>query len=394
MKILYYDCFSGISGDMHLGAMIDIGVDQELLLGELKKLDIDSYEIRITKDQRKGIGGTRVDVILSDKQIPHHRSFMDISELIEESDLSQNVKTLSLKIFAKIAQVEAKIHGCAVEDVHFHEIGAVDSIVDIVGAAICLDALNVDRIFSTPVQVGGGFVTCAHGILPVPAPATVEILRGIPIKSGLVSFETTTPTGAAILAATVDHFTEVMNFMPRKIGYGIGHRDTEIPNVLRIYLGDMTEEAYKDDDDGEIRNAVMIECNIDDMNPELYDDVMEALFEKGAHDVFLTPVIMKKSRPAVKISVLCGEEERKAVETTLLLRTSTLGVRTLKVTKTMLRRDFSKISTKYGEITVKNAYYQGKKIKSKPEYEACKKLAREKGVTVQDIYNSLKSGDG
>jgi pyridinium-3,5-bisthiocarboxylic acid mononucleotide nickel chelatase len=393
MKILYYDCFSGISGDMHLGAMIDIGVDQDRLLGELKKLDIDPYEIRITKDQRKGIGGTKVDVILSDKQEHHHRSFRDISELIEESGLSHNVITLSLKIFTTIAQVEAKIHGCAVDDVHFHEIGAVDSIVDIVGAAICLEDLNVDRIFSSPVQVGGGFVTCAHGRLPVPAPATVEILRGIPIKSGLVPFETTTPTGAAILVTTVDHFTETINFTPRKIGYGVGHRDTDIPNVLRIYLGDMAEEAFKDDDDGEIRDAVMIECNIDDMNPELYDDVMEALFEKGAHDVFLTPVIMKKSRPAVKISVLCGEEERKTIETTLLLRTSTLGVRTSKVTKTMLKRDFSKISTKYGEITVKNAYYQGKKIKSKPEYETCKKLAREKGVTVQDIYDSLKSGD-
>jgi len=391
MKILYYDCFSGISGDMNLGAMIDVGVDQDRLMNELKKLAIDPYEIRITRDQRRGISGTRVEVVLSDKNVPYHRSFRNILKLVEESDLSQKVKTLSLKIFTKIAQAEAKIHGCNIDDVHFHEIGAVDSIVDIVGAAVCLDYLDVDRVLSSPVQVGGGFVECAHGTLPVPAPATAEILRGIPVKSGLVPFETTTPTGAAILAATVDAFIEEANFTPRKIGYGIGHRDTDIPNVLRIFLGDMGEEAFADD--VEIREAFMVECNIDDMNPEFYDDVMDALFEAGAQDVFLAPVIMKKSRPAVKISVLCHDSELKAVEKTLLLRTSTLGVRTRKVTKTMLRRDFSKVSTKYGEISVKNAYYRGKKIKSKPEYEACKALAREKGVSIKEIYDSLKSGD-
>lgn len=391
MKILYYDCFSGISGDMNLGAMIDIGVDQHRLVSELKKLAIDPYEIRITRDQRKGISGTRVDIVLSDAQAPHHRTFAGILRLVKESDLSENVKTTSLGIFTKIAEAEAKIHGCDIDDVHFHEIGAVDSIVDIVGAAVCLDDLNVDRVLCSAVQVGGGFVTCAHGTLPVPVPATAEILKGIPVKSGLVPFETTTPTGAAILAATVDAFTEEANFTPRKIGYGIGHRDTAIPNVLRIFLGDMGEEAFADDP--EIREAFIVECNIDDMNPELYDDVMDTLFDVGAQDVFLAPVIMKKSRPAVTISVLCHDTELKVVEKTLLLRTSTLGVRTRKVTKTMLKRDFSKISTKYGEISVKNAYYRGKRIKSKPEYEACKKLAREKGVSIQEIYDSLKSGE-
>jgi uncharacterized protein (TIGR00299 family) protein len=391
MKILYYDCFSGISGDMNLGAMIDIGVEQDRLINELKKLTIDPFELKITSDKRRGISGTKVEVVLSEKTAPHHRSFRNISTLIEGSDLSRNVKTLSLRIFTKIAQAEAKIHGCNIDDVHFHEIGAVDSIVDIVGAAVCLDCLRVDRVLSSPVQVGGGFVTCAHGTLPVPAPATAEILKGIPVRSGLVPFETTTPTGAAILAATVDIFTEEANFTPRKIGYGIGHRDTEIPNVLRIYLGDMEEVPFEED--VEIRDAFMVECNIDDMNPEFYDDVMDALFEAGAKDVFLAPIIMKKSRPAVTISVLCHGSELKSVETILLIRTSTLGVRTRKVTKTMLRRDFSAVSTKYGEITVKNAYFRGKKIKSKPEYETCKQLAREKGVSIKEIYDSVKSGE-
>jgi uncharacterized protein (TIGR00299 family) protein len=397
LKILYYDCFSGISGDMNLGAMIDLGVDQDRLLEELSKIPIDPYEIRISKDQRKGISGIRVNIVESpqdahsDMPSGHHRTFRDIAGLIEESPLSEKVKTISLNIFGQIAKAEAKIHGRRIEDVHFHEIGAVDSILDIVGAAFCLDYLKVDRVFSSPVQVGGGFVTCAHGILPVPAPATAEILREIPIRTGLVPFETTTPTGAAILAATVDAFMEHVEFTPCKIGYGIGKRDTDIPNILRVFLGEMQEEAVSDD--VETQEAVLVECNIDDMNPEMYDYIMALLFEKGAYDVFLTPVIMKKSRPAVKISILCDAGARNAVEEVLWLHSSTFGVRSHKISKTMLKRDLSAVSTKYGDISVKNAYFRGRKIKSKPEYEDCKRLAKEKGVSVKEIYDSLKSGD-
>lgn len=397
MKILYYDCFSGISGDMNLGAMIDLGVDQDRLVEELSKIPIDSYEIRISKDQRKGISGIRVNIVVSpqdarsDMPSGHHRTFRDISGLIEESSLSEKVKTISLNIFRQIAQAEAKIHGRKMDDVHFHEIGAVDSILDVVGAAFCLDYLKVDRVFSSPVQVGGGFVTCAHGILPVPAPATAEILMEIPIRTGLVPFETTTPTGAAILAATVDAFMEQVEFTPCKIGYGIGKRDTDIPNVLRVFLGEMQEEAVSDD--VETQEAVLVECNIDDMNPEMYDYIMALLFEKGAYDVFLTPVIMKKSRPAVKISILCDAGARNAVEEVLWLHSSTFGLRSHNISKTMLKRDVSAVSTKYGDISVKNAYFRGRKIKSKPEYEDCKRLAKEKGVSVKEIYDSLKSGD-
>jgi hypothetical protein len=273
MKILYYNCFAGISGDMNLGAMIDLGVDSNYLINELKKLEIGPYRIHIEKDNRKSIWGTRVDVILPSeepyvhehhhhhghghehghKHDPnhdyeqnhgghhHHVTFKDIKRSIAESLLSEGVKKISLEIFMKLAAAEAKIHNHDIDDVAFHEVGAVDSIVDIVGAAICLERLNVEKVFSTPVQVGGGFVKCAHGILPVPAPATTEILRGIPIRSGLVLFETTTPTGAAILAATVDHFSDHVHFIPEKIGYGIGQRDTDVANVLRVVLGEMEE---------------------------------------------------------------------------------------------------------------------------------------------------------
>jgi len=397
MKILYYDCFSGISGDMNLGAMIDLGVFPDYLIGELKKLNIEGYEIKITRDKRKGISGTKVDVLPEHEQTDHHghkhhgRTFKDIVALIKKSGLSAKAKRVSLDIFKIIAEAEGKIHGMKTANVHFHEVGAVDSIVDIVGAAICLDYLKPERIISSPVQVGGGFVKCAHGIFPVPAPATAEILQNIPVKSGAVQFETTTPTGAAILAATVNTFTEDLCFTPQKIGYGIGHRDADIPNVLRVYIGEMPDAEDLGRDDTEKQKAILVECNIDDMNPEMYGDVMEALFAKGAQDVFFTPVIMKKNRPAVKISVLCAEKLRPAIEEIFWLRTSTFGLRYQGVSKSMLERNFSTLKTKFGAISVKNGYYRGKKIKSKVEYEDCLKLAREKGVGVKEIYDLLNS---
>jgi len=382
---------------MNLGAMIDLGVVPDYLLGELKKLDVGAYEIKITKDKRKGITGTKVEVTAGSGVYAGHghhcgeRTFEDIVDIISKSGLSAKVKSISLNIFERIAGAEGKIHGCRTEDVHFHEVGAVDSIVDIVGAAVCLDYLQPERIVSSPVELGSGFVRCHHGILPVPAPATVEILQGIPVKSGAVPFETTTPTGAAILAATVDAFVEELCFTPQKIGYGIGHRDTEIPNVLRVYLGEMqaSQIVRGDADDTEIQSVFLVECNIDDMNPELYEDVMEALFAKGAYDVFLTPVIMKKSRPATRISVLCREEDKPAIEEILWLRTSTFGLRLQRISKVMLQRDFSTLSTKFGDVAMKNGYWRGRKIKSKPEYEDCKRLAKEKGVSVKEIYDLL-----
>lgn len=397
MKILYYDCFAGISGDMNLGAMIDLGVDPEVLREELRKIEIGSYEIRVKRDQRRSIFGTKLDVILPSGEgepAAHghgHRSFKDISGLIEKSNFSDGVKSTSLNIFAKIARAEAKIHGHSIDEVHFHEVGAIDSIVDVVGAAICFAVLKVDKIISSPVQVGGGFVQCAHGMLPVPAPATAEILTGIPIRSGLVPFETTTPTGAAILAATAGRFADRIDFTPLKIGYGIGQRDTDVPNVLRVFLGEMADEER--DQDVEVKEASLMECNIDDMNPEMYEGVVERLFEKGALDVYLTPIIMKKSRPAVTISILCDAEHRRGIEEVLWLQTSTFGLRVNKIEKLILRRDVSTVRTKYGVLCVKSAYLRGERIKWKLEYEDAKRLAKEKGVSIKAIYDSLLSVD-
>lgn len=293
MRILYYDCFAGISGDMNLGAMIDIGVDKDFLISELSKLNLgNEFEIKVGRENRKGIEGTKVDVVLKhndevccdeehnhDSEHEHdehihehmhdhghshdhlhhhshehheghnhshnhghddghvHRNLEHIEEIINSSELNDNVKKISLNMFRKVAEAEAKVHGKPLYEVHFHEVGAVDSIVDIVGAAICLDYLKVDKVMASSVELGGGFVKCAHGLIPVPAPATVEILKGAPVKTGIVPFETTTPTGAAILASSVEEFSDMKEFMIEKIGYGVGGRDTEIPNVLRVYLG-------------------------------------------------------------------------------------------------------------------------------------------------------------
>lgn len=394
MKILYYDCFAGISGDMNLGAMLDLGVDQKYLLKELGKLSIGAYKLKVYKDKRGGITGTKVDVMipthkkLSPHAVVNKRTFSDISKIIKQSNLSATVKKVSLDIFSRLVRAEAKIHGHKIEHVHFHEVGAIDSIVDIVGAAICLDCLNVDKIISSSIQVGSGIIHCNHGTLPVPAPATAEILQGIPMKTGLVPFEATTPTGAAIIASTVSSFEDRIDFTPRKIGYGLGNKNPSVPNVLRLFLGETDTNASKNK--SKTGKSIIVECNIDDMNPELYDFIMDELFAKGAHDVFLTPIIMKKSRPAVTISVLCDAAKQKDMENVLWLHSSSFGLRSYEVSKSMLEREIVKVKTAYGEVPIKKGYLNGRLIKSKPEYEDCKRLAKKRGVSIRDIYESIR----
>lgn len=448
MRILYYDCFSGISGDMNLGAMIDLGVDKDYIINELSKLNLNGYKIEVSTDNRKGITGTKVKVRLASEESiikaydkgeyyhshyehqhhenhhnhhhnhvhehehehehkhvdehehkhehkHEHRNLNDINTIIDNSNLNENVKELSKKIFLKVAEAEAKIHGKSLMEVHFHEVGALDSIIDIIGAAICFDYLKVDRILAAPVELGGGFVNCAHGTFPVPAPATAEILKGVPVKLGAVNFETTTPTGAAILAAAVHEFNEKKEFKINKIAYGIGHRDTEIPNVLRVYLGEINEKSGINNTPSinckkEYEEAYIIDCNIDDMNPELYDYTMERLFNSGAMDVFLTPIIMKKGRPGIKLSVLCSESLENKLTDILLRETTTLGVRKYKAQKTMLKRENSKVNTKYGEIRIKSSLLNGKIIKIKPEYEDCKRIAKEKDLPINLVYEEAR----
>ena len=388
MKILYYDCFAGISGDMNLGALIDLGVDANYLRSELGQLNIEGFHLNIEPDIRRGISGTKATVVIENPDNEKHRHLRHVEEIINNSTLSDKVKTTSLDIFNRIAVAEARVHNIDIQRVHFHEVGALDSIADIVGAAICLDALKVDKVLSAPIQLGGGTVKCAHGIMPVPAPATTLIVEGLPVKTGLVQHEATTPTGAAILAATVDEFTGQINFPISKTAYGIGQRDvSEVANVLRVYLSE-TEESMTDVN---TEVATVLECNIDDMNPEHYDYLMDRLFEAGASDVWITPIIMKKSRPATTLSVLCKPEKATKMKTILFEQAKTIGLREYQVQKNMLRREEKTVDTPYGQIRIKESYFNGKKVRVKPEFEDCKALAMNHNCTIDEIEKAALS---
>jgi uncharacterized protein (TIGR00299 family) protein len=394
MRILYYDCFAGISGDMNLGAMVDLGVDADYLKSELAKLNIQGFKLKIEKATRRGITGTLATIEVKKSWHEKHRHLRHVQEIVNESKLTDKVKTLSLKIFQLIAEAEARVHNIDIQKVHFHEVGALDSIADIVGAAICLDYLKVDRVLSSPIQLGGGTVKCDHGIMPVPAPATALIVENIPVKTGLVNHEATTPTGAAILAATVDEFTSIINFPIAKTAYGIGQRDvSEVPNVLRLYL----LENKEDTEDVLHEDNVVLECNIDDMNPEHYDLLLEKLFEKGAADAWLTPIIMKKLRPANLVSVLCIPEKVNEMKSILFEHSTTLGIREKQVVKNRLKREEKTISTAYGNVRIKECFYKGSSLRFKAEYDDCKTLALKHNVSVsvieQAVTKSISNGN-
>lgn len=385
MNILYYDCFAGISGDMNLAAMIDLGVDPALLTRELKKLGLDDeFSLEVKNDSRKGIHGIRVDVVLKNnrKEQNHaHRNLKDIEEIINRSDLSSGVKTTSRNIFTRLAKAEAKVHGKELYEIHFHEVGATDSIVDIVGAAICYHYLDVDEVWCSPVELGGGFVQCAHGMIPVPAPATLELLQDIPTTRGAVQKEMTTPTGAAILAELVDRFDSRPQMTLGKTSYGIGHRNTEIPNVLRVSRATTSDKAVLTS-----VPARLLQCNIDDMTGEMLGDAMDRLMDAGAMDVHFTSIVMKKNRPATTLSLLCGAEDEHKFKELIFRHTSTLGIKSIVIDKTVLDISFEQLETDLGSVTMKNAIIDGRVIRSKPEFEDCKRLAAEHDLTLREVY--------
>jgi hypothetical protein len=390
VKVLYYDCFSGISGDMNLAAMIELGVDVDYLEEGIRALGLgEDVRLGVRREARKGITGTKVDVIAPDSH--HSRTYTDIVALITKSSLPERVKERSIDIFTRLGRAEAGVHGTTLEEVHFHEVGALDSIVDVVGAALCFEYLDVDKVISSPVQVGGGMVRCAHGTFPVPAPATAELLTGIPVRGGAVQSETTTPTGAAILASIVVEFTDSFDLTIDAIGYGLGTKDLEIPNLLRACL-------CHDDTTGGIwatGHAMMAECNIDDMNPEQYEHLSDKLFEAGASDVFYTPIIMKKGRPATKVGVLYERDLEHDILSVVFKESTTLGIRTHPVTKHMLNRTYGTVHTPFGDITVKIAFLGSECVHMKPEYEQCRQRAQEHGVSLQRIYEEVyRSFDG
>lgn len=383
MKIAYFDPFSGASGDMMLGALVDAGLTVADLSTQLSKLDLGGYQIRATQTGQHGIHGTKVTVEVHDDV--SHRHWSDIRELISRSGLDEPVKQASLKVFERLAIAEAKIHNSDLDHIHFHEVGGIDAIVDICGSCIGLALLGIEDIFSGPPQVGSGFAQSMHGTIPIPAPATLELLAnaGAPIAKPIPAMietpaELLTPTGAALLT-TLARFGRP-SFSPTTIGYGFGSKEFPWPNALRVWIGEL-------DDDTGAHGEILLETNIDDMNPQFFDLVTERLFAAGALDAWLTPVVMKKGRPGTVISAIAPLARRSAIESVLIENTSTLGVRATAIERVKTARRIELMTTRWGDVPVKVRQWNGRVIDVMPEYENCAAIAREHDVPVREVWN-------
>jgi uncharacterized protein (TIGR00299 family) protein len=420
MKVLHFDCYAGISGDMALGAFVDLGVDPGELTASLGALGLSGWALEFVRDERGGIAGTRAIVELDDQRHEHdhghqhehghqhdhqhghthegehpHGSWKEIRRLIEHAGLPPGAKDRALDIFSRIAAAEARAHGVAEDDVVFHEVGAMDSIIDIVGAAICLAILNPDRITCGEVELGGGEVLCAHGLLPVPAPAVRILTTGMPVRTGGFNKEMTTPTGAAILASCVDEFiTGPVSFKPVATAYGIGMRKMEKPNVLQLSWREVADPTRPGGAPWTREDLLLLEANIDDMTGEALGFLMEQFFEGGALDVTFTPVTMKKSRPGVAAAVLCRRENADVLRETFFRHSTTLGFRETVVSRLSLQRELKTLRGAFGSAQEKIVCPGGGKPRSKIEYEDRARLAREKGVTLDEAEALIRGHEG
>lgn len=382
--IAYFDCFSGISGDMTLGAFLDLGVPAEWLKEGLASIPLTGFDLTVTRVSRSGIHAKRVQVDTRDSS--KARNYSQIKSLLKESPLAPIVKERSLAIFAKIAAAEAKIHHCPIEKVHFHEVGGIDAIVDIVGTALCVDFLKLEKIVASRIPLGSGFVDCSHGTLPVPAPATLKILEGVPVYGTVIPHELVTPTGAAIIVTLAESFGKLPEIMVKGTGYGAGQRDLEsIPNLLRIVTGMATDHQAGRQQD----TIVMVETCIDDMNPEVFGFLMDRLFAEGALDVYWVPIFMKKNRPGTMVQVLCRGEHQEAVMARILAETTSSGVRFYNVHRRILKREQLEVDTFYGRVQVKRIVNPDGSQRLVPEYEVCKKIALEKDIPIRTVYDTI-----
>jgi uncharacterized protein (TIGR00299 family) protein len=434
MPVLFLDIFSGISGDMMIGALIDLGVPFSRLESELQRLGVGGYHLHTGRGEKSGITGIKFDVHLETAHhshaadSPHHehhhghshshshshghdhdqehpkdpshathhdhdhgRNYAEIRRLLESSPLDPWVKSKALAVFHRIAVAEGKIHGHPPDEVHFHEVGAIDSIVDIVGTCIALDILGRPRVLAGPVVEGTGFVKCAHGRMPLPAPATLEILaaRGIPMTQCEEPAELVTPTGAALLAELVEKFGPLHAFSAQRVGYGLGTRNNKTrPNVLRAALGELTAPAGPQPHDWEIDEVVVLETNLDDISPEILGHVVERAFAAGALDVFHSPIQMKKNRPGVIFSVLAPVALADKLAELLLIETGAFGVRQTLASRRKLRREFNPVVTAFGEVTVKLGILDGRIVHRTPEFESCRVLAAQANVPLKDVYDA------
>jgi len=394
-RILYLDCFSGISGDMMLGALIDLGVDLQYIKNELKNLDIGGYELKSSKVKINAIYATRFQVNAKNDQPP--RSYKDIKNLIVSSRLQPTTKELALKIFKNIAEAEARVHNQKIEDVHFHEIGALDSIIDITATAAALDSLKLDLIYVRGVPLGGGIASTMHGKIPIPAPATVEILKGVPSYGGNFDFEVTTPTGAAIISTICNRFGEMPLMCIEKIGMGAGTRQcdahntalvashgNELPNVLRLILGTQDEETPNEQNSES--KLTLLSTNIDDCTPEVLAYLIEKLLESKAYDAWIEPIYMKKNRPAFKVCALCNYDKVGSIAEVFFSETSTLGIRMQQIGRITLERGVKTVKLPYGEVKLKVGILKGKEITFSPEFESCAEIARKLKKPLKEVY--------
>jgi len=380
-NFLYLDCFSGISGDMFLSSLLDLGISSSLFISEIKKMPI-SFEIEIKKIQKHNISATQVKI--KEEEHHHHRPARELIRIIQESPFPSPIKEKAQEMVRKIAEVEAKIHGADPQEIYLHEVGGVDTIVDITGVLIALHMLEIDEIRSSPIPTGHGWVESAHGLLPIPAPATLELLRGIPIYSGEIEGELTTPTGAVLVSSLSKSFGSLPSCQIEKIGYGAGERDYSYPNVLRAIMG-KREIHLKEE-----KNLV-IETNIDDMSPQIVEYLTEKLFQEGALDVFITPIFMKKQRPAFQLSVITPLFLKTKMEEVILKETTTLGVREYQVDKYFLSREEIEIPTSWGKVRGKISFW-GEMVKVTPEYEDCKKIAAQEKIPLLQVIQEAQRG--
>ncbi|MBI3989537.1 MAG: nickel pincer cofactor biosynthesis protein LarC [candidate division NC10 bacterium] len=383
MKIAYFDCFSGASGDMILGALVDSGLSLEALRAALASLKLTGIDVKAQRVKKGGLVGTKVDV-LTPPGWPHHRHLSDIVEIIDKSGLDQNVKEDAKGIFQRLATAEAKVHGTDIQEVHFHEVGAFDAIADIVGSAFGIRQLGVERLYASPLNLGSGVVNTSHGRLPVPAPGTAELLKGVPVYSNGIEGELTTPTGVAILSTLVAGFGPLPQMAIERIGYGAGMKElAEQPNLLRLLVG-KAKEIFEED------RIAVLEANIDDMSPQFFEPLLEHLFQEGALDVFMTPIIMKKSRPAVKLTILADPHLADACSAIILRETTSFGVRIQEAERRKLRREIIEVQTRFGPIRVKGGYAGEGLLILSPEYEDCKQIALSKQVPIREVYEEAK----
>jgi uncharacterized protein (TIGR00299 family) protein len=388
-RVVYFDCPSGAAGDMILGALIDAGAPVDVLRAELAKLRMPGWELSVQETRRGAFRATKVDVRIDTATRQHHRSLQDIRSILDASDLAPAIIATATRIFTRLAQAEARVHGTAVDAVAFHDVGAVDAIVDITGAAVALQALDIEAVHISPLPIGGGFVDGPHGRMPVPAPGTAELLKGFPVVDTGVRAELVTPTGAAVLTTLAASAGSMPPMTVTAVGYGAGTKELPVPNVLRCFVGDVLTAAAADP--GAHETVVQLETTIDDMSPQLYEPLIERLFTVGALDVFLTPVIMKRGRPGVVLTALCPPALRSALSRTLFEESSTIGVRWTEMRRLTLDRELVSLPTAHGSISFKISRLDGRVVTVTPEFSAVARIAREKGLPVREVLDQART---